>query len=214
VLYYLAENLAARADEFARRIEAQCEVSKADARKEVDASVDRLFGYGAWADKFEGRIHVPPMRGLALAVHEAIGVVGVVCENDLPLLGFVSAVAPLIAMGSRVVAVPSETAPLSATDFYQVMETSDVPAGAVNIVTGKRAVLAKTLAEHMDVDAMWHFGDAAGAVSMEKASAGNLKRTFTDRGRAIDWFDRVAGEGPLLLRHAVQVKNIWIPYGE
>jgi aldehyde dehydrogenase (NAD+) len=214
VLYYLAENLAVRAGEFTRRIVDQCCVSRADARHEVETSIDRLFAYGAWADKFEGRIHAPPIRGLALAVHEPMGVIAIVCPDDYPLLGFISGLAPAIAMGNRIVIVPSETSPLSATDFYQVLETSDVPAGVVNIVTGRRAALAKTLAGHADVDAMWYFADKAGSEMTERESVSNLKRTFVGHGRATDWLDPMAGEGEIFLRQAVQVKNIWIPYGE
>jgi aldehyde dehydrogenase (NAD+) len=214
ILYYLAENLAVRAGEFTRRIVDQCCVSRADARREVETAIDRLFAYGAWADKFEGRIHAPPIRGLALAVHEPMGVIGIVCPDDYPLLGFISGLAPAIAMGNRIVIVPSETAPLSATDFYQVLETSDVPAGVVNIVTGRRAALAKTLAGHADVDAMWYFADREGSEMTERESVSNLKRTFVGHGRAIDWLDAAAGEGEIFLRQAVQVKNIWIPYGE
>jgi len=214
ILYYLAENLAVRRDEFMQRIVDQCCFSRSDARREVETAIDRLFAYGAWADKFEGRIHSPPIRGLALAVHEPMGVIGVVCPDEFPLLGFVSGLAPAIAMGNRIVIVPSETSPLSATDFYQVLETSDVPAGVVNIVTGRRAALAKTLAGHADVDAMWHFADREGCEMTERESVSNLKRTFVSHGRAIDWLDPASGEGEIFLRQAVQVKNIWIPYGE
>ncbi|MBR0744854.1 aldehyde dehydrogenase family protein [Bradyrhizobium japonicum] len=214
ILYYLAENLSARADEFARRIGDMTGVSPAKARAEVEASIERLFSYGAWADKYEGTIHAPPLRGVALAMHEPIGVVGVACPDEAPLLGFISLVAPLIAMGNRVVAVPSERHPLAATDFYQVLETSDVPAGVVNIVTGERDALAKVLAEHDDVDALWVFGSQETSTAAERLSIGNLKRTLVDHGLALDWYDRVASEGPILLRHAVQVKNIWIPYGD
>lgn len=214
ILYYLAENLSARGDEFARRIGGMTGVSPAKARAEVEASIERLFSYGAWADKYEGTIHAPPLRGVALAMHEPIGVVGVACPDEAPLLGFISLVAPLIAMGNRVVAVPSERHPLAATDFYQVLETSDVPAGVVNIVTGERDALAKVLAEHDDVDALWVFGSQEASTAAERLSIGNLKRTLVDHGLALDWYDRVASEGPILLRHAVQVKNIWIPYGD
>src|SRR3546814_5726498 len=100
-------------------------LSKAKAAAEVDASIARLFSYGAWADKFEGTVHVPPIRGVALAMNEPIGVAGVVCPAEAPLLAFVSLVAPLIAMGNRVVAVPSERHPLAATDFYLVLERSE-----------------------------------------------------------------------------------------
>jgi aldehyde dehydrogenase (NAD+) len=214
ILYYLAENLSARVPEFAGRIGAMTGVSRAKAAAEVEASIARLFTYGAWADKFEGAVHAPPLRGVALAMHEPIGVAGVVCPDEAPLLAFVSLVAPLVAMGNRVVVVPSERHPLAATDLYQVIETSDVPAGVVNIVTGVRDALTKTLAEHDDVDALWVFGSKEASAMAERLSVGNLKRTLVDHGFATDWFDPAAAEGPILLRHAVQVKNIWIPYGE
>lgn len=214
ILYYLAENLSARAGEFAGRIAAMTGVSGAIGRREVEASIARLFSYGAWADKYEGAVHTPPLRGVALAMHEPIGVVGVACPDEAPLLAFVSLVAPLIALGNRVVVVPSERHPLSATDLYQVLETSDVPPGVVNIVTGARDGLVRTLAEHDDVDALWVFGSKAASALAEELSAGNLKRTLVDHGLALDWFDGAAAEGPILLRHAVQVKNVWIPYGE
>ncbi len=212
ILYYMAENLSARADEFASRIKAMTGVSKA--KSEVKASILRLFSYGAWADKYDGAVHSPPLRGVALAMNEPLGVVGVICPDEAPLLGFISLVAPLIAMGNRAVVVPSERHPLAATDFYQVLETSDVPAGVINIVTGGRDTLLKTLAEHDDVDGLWVFGSKENSASAEKLSAGNLKRTLVDHGLATDWFDSASSEGPVLLRHAVQVKNIWIPYGE
>ena len=212
ILYYMAENLSARADEFASRIKAMTGVSKA--KSEVTASIQRLFSYGAWADKYDGAVHSPPLRGVALAMNEPLGVVGVICPDEAPLLGFISLVAPLIAMGNRAVVVPSERHPLAATDFYQVLETSDVPAGVINIVTGGRDTLLKTLAEHDDVDGLWVFGSKENSASAEKLSAGNLKRTLVDHGLATDWFDSASSEGPVLLRHAVQVKNIWIPYGE
>ncbi|UGY13415.1 aldehyde dehydrogenase family protein [Bradyrhizobium septentrionale] len=214
ILYYLAENLSARSDEFARRIADMTGITAAKARAEVNTSIERLFSYGAWADKFEGTIHAPPLRGVALAMHEPIGVVGVACPDEAPLLGFISLVAPLIAMGNRVVVVPSERHPLAATDFYQVLETSDVPAGVVNIVTGDRDGLVKVLAEHDDVDALWAFGSQEASAAAERLSIGNLKRTLVDHGLLLDWYDRAACEGPILLRHAVQVKNIWIPYGD
>jgi aldehyde dehydrogenase (NAD+) len=95
-----------------------------------------------------------------------------------------------------------------------VLETSDVPPGVVNIVTGGSALLLKTLAEHDDVDALWVFGAKPLSGEAEKLSASNLKRTLVDHGLATDWYDPASAEGPVLLRHAVQVKNVWIPYGE
>jgi len=210
ILYYLAENLSTRAAEFADRI---AEQTGREGTAEVEATIARLFSYAAWADKYDGAVHAVPLRGLVLALVEPIGVMGLVCPDTAPLLGFVSLVAPAIAMGNTVVAVPSERHPLSATDFYQVLETSDVPAGVVNVVTGRRDVLAPVLAGHDDVDALWYFGPAAGTREVEELSAGNMKRTWTgEAGR--DWPSSLCGEGPEFLREATQVKNVWTPSGE
>lgn len=214
ILYYMGENLDGREEEFANRISAMTGASAADAKREVAATVSRLFTYGAWADKYEGTVHNPPLRGVALAMPEPLGVVGVVCPPEAPLLGFVSLVAPLIAMGNRVIAVPSEPHPLSATDFYSVLETSDLPGGVINIVTGSSDELAETLAAHNDVDALWAFGSLELSTKVEKLSSGNLKRTFVDYGLVTDWTDTRAAEGPLYLHKAVDVKNVWIPWGE
>ena len=213
ILYYIAENLSSRGVEFADRIRHMTGVSDADATREVEASISRLFTYAAWSDKYDGAVHDVPIRGVALAMHEPIGVVGVACPDPYPLLGLISLVAPLIATGNRVVAIPSPRYPLSVTDFYTVLESSDLPAGVVNVVTGSRDVLSKILAEHDDVGAMWYVGSHAGATAIERASAANLKRTWTEwSGR--EWLDPRVGEGREFLRRAVQVKNIWIPYGE
>src|SRR5581483_7806082 len=152
-------------------------------------------------------------RGVTLAMHEPIGVVGVACPEAPPLLGFVSLVAPAVAVGNTVVAVPSEREPLAAAELSTVLEASDVPAGVINIVTGAKDELALVLAEHDDVDAVWYFGTREGAAAVEQASAGNLKRTWVE-WEARDWFDEREGEGREFLRAATQVKNIWIPYGE
>ena len=210
VLYYVAENLAARADEFTRRLSAMTGASPRAAKSEVDASIRRAFVYAGYADKFDGAVHATRSRFVTLAMNEPWGVMGIVCPNEAPLLAFVSLVMPAIAMGNCVVAVPSASHPLSATDFYSVLDTSDVPAGVVNIVTGEANVLAKTLAEHDDVDALWYAGDAEGAAQVEALSAGNLKATWTS-ATAIDW---TKAEGRAFLRRATQVKNIWTPYGE
>jgi aldehyde dehydrogenase (NAD+) len=112
------------------------------------------------------------------------------------------------------VAIPSELNPLITAELYQVFETSDVPAGVINIVTGRSAELLKTLAEHDDIDAVWSFGNSVAAERAKALSTGNLKQVFTNEGRTIDWFDSSQGEGRWYLRHATQVKNIWVPYGE
>ncbi|HEY5206204.1 MAG TPA: aldehyde dehydrogenase family protein [Roseiarcus sp.] len=210
VLYYVAENLAAREDEFARRLSAMTGVSTRAAKSEVDASIRRAFVYAAYADKFDGAVHATRSRFVTLAMNEPWGVMGIVCPNEAPLLAFVSLVMPAIAMGNCVVAVPSASHPLSATDFYSVLDTSDVPAGVVNIVSGEANGLAKTLAEHDGVDALWYVGDTEGARQVEALSAGNLKATWTSAA-ATDW---AKTQGRAFLRRATQVKNIWTPYGE
>ena len=214
ILYYIAENLAIRENEFARRIAQQTGRPLVDASGEVEVAISRLFSYGAWADKFEGVVHRPPLRGVVLAMNEAIGVIGMACPNEYPLLGFISLVAPAIAMGNTVVVIPSQQSPLSATDFYQVFETSDLPAGVVNIITGDRDALCQVLADHDDVDAMWYFGSAKGSKLVELASAGNMKRTWVNYGHLRDWLEAEQGEGEEFLRESTQVKNIWVPYGE
>jgi aldehyde dehydrogenase (NAD+) len=214
ILYYIAENLSVRENEFSWRIVQQTGCSYADAVNEVQAALSRLFSYAAWTDKYEGSVHRPPLRGVTLALPEAIGVIGIACPAESPLLGFISLVAPAIAMGNTLVIVPSQAAPLSATDCYQVFETSDLPAGVVNIVTGERDTLCQVLAEHDDVDAVWYFGSVEGSQRVELASAGNMKRTWVNYGHDRNWLDTVQGEGQEFLREATQVKNIWIPYGE
>jgi len=213
VIYYIAENLSYREDEIINRLVTLTGVSKKAAKAEFDMAVSRLFSYGAWADKFDGMVHTPPLKNVALAVNEPIGIMGIVCPDVMPLLSFVSLVAPAIAMGNRTVVIPSQRYPLLATDFYQILETSDVPAGVINIVTGDRDALAGVLAKHDQVEALWYHGSAAGSAMVEKESAANLKRTWVNNGKARDWLSS-HGEGRRFLREATQVKNIWLPYGD
>jgi aldehyde dehydrogenase (NAD+) len=212
VLYYMAENLSQRRDEIARGLARA--VGEKQAAAEVSAGIERIFSYAAWADKFDGAVHNPPFRNIAIAMNEPIGTVAVICPQEMPLLGFLSTVMPVLAMGNTAVAIPSETYPLITGDLYQLFDTSDLPAGAVNIVTGYQSQLLKVLAEHDDVDAIWCFADEASAAAAKTYSVGNLKQVFTNEGRAIDWFDPKQGEGRWFLQHATQVKNIWVPYGE
>jgi aldehyde dehydrogenase (NAD+) len=180
----------------------------------VDTSVERLFTYAAWADKYGGSVQETTLRGVTVAINEPVGVLGIACPDELPLLGFISLMAPAIARGNTVVMIPSQVHPLSATDFYQVLDTSDVPPGVVNIVTGNRDHLVKTLIQHEDVDGVWYFGPAEGSYYVEYESAANMKRTWVSYGRSRDWLDAAQGEGHEFLRESTQVKNIWIPSGE
>ncbi|MGB8948569.1 MAG: aldehyde dehydrogenase family protein [Candidatus Sulfotelmatobacter sp.] len=212
VLYYCAENLSKHRDEIIHGLTAVVGAKQAGA--ELDLSIERIFSYAAWADKFDGAVHNPPFRNIAIAMNEPLGAVGIICPTEAPLLGFLSLVLPAIAMGNTVVAVPSESYPLITADLYQLLDTSDLPGGVVNIVTGYASQLLKTLAEHDDVDAIWSFGDEASATAAKAMSVGNLKQVWTNEGRAIDWFNAKLAEGRWFLEHATQVKNIWVPYGE
>ena len=207
VLYYIAENLSARAGEFAARLTA---MTGGDGAAEVEASIRRLFFYAGFADKYDGAVRATQKKFVTLAMNEPFGVMGIVCPDEAPLLAFVSLVAPAMAVGNAVVAVPSAAHPLAATDFYSVLDTSDVPGGVVNIVTGEADALALTLAEHHGVEALWRAGPRAGERRLEEASAGNLKPTWM-LGEGVDWR---AAEGREFLRRACEIKTIWTPYGE
>ena len=214
VLYYLAENLESRAPEFEARLIALGAASAEAASAEVATAIRRCFYYAAQADKYDGAVHAAGSRRVTLAMNEPYGIMGLVCPDEAPLLGFLSLVLPTISMGNRVIVVPSPASALAATDLYQVLDTSDVPGGVVNIVTGERDPLAKTLAEHDEVAALWYFGSKAGSAAVEKSSIGNLKATWVNNGKARRWLDERDGQGREFLRRCTQVKNIWAPYGE
>jgi aldehyde dehydrogenase (NAD+) len=170
----------------------------------VQAAVECLFTAAAWADKHEGAVHQPPLRGVTMALHEAMGIVGVVAPDAQPLLGLLQLVAPALALGNRVVALPSRTQPLVAAELYALLDTSDLPGGALNLVTGPVDELAETLASHAEVDALWWpSASTAQATRVQQLSCSNLKRTWV--GGAVDTHTA--------LHQAVQVKNVWVPYG-
>ena len=208
ILYYLGENLSARAGEFAAKLDAM--TGSAGGADEVEASIQTLFTAAAWADKLDGQAKGVPIRGVALAMREPVGAIGVLCDDHAPLLGLVGAMAPAIAMGNRVILVASEPYPLAATDFYQVLDTSDVPGGVVNILTGAHADLAEPLATHLNLDAVWSFSSTDLSAEIERNAAGNLKRSWVNFGRAQDW----GGSMRPALEHATEIKTIWVPYGE
>lgn len=203
VLYFLAENLAAAGAELARAI-------GVNGTEEVRASVERAMVYAAWADKYDGRVHTAPWRGVVYTLNEPIGVVGIVCPAEQPLLALLSLVLPAIALGNTVVALPSEENPAPTVELYRMLEYSDLPGGVVNLLTGLHSEMVATLAAHDDVDAVWHFGDPEGAAESERLSIGNLKQTWTP-GHPVDW---ASFAGTDVLRHASQVKNVWVPVGE
>jgi aldehyde dehydrogenase (NAD+) len=214
VLYYIAENLSARGQEFSRRIAQLSGKDEKDASAELELCISRIYTYAAMADKYDSAVHSTPYRMVTLAMKEALGVIGIVAPEEAGLLGLVSTVMPAIAMGNRVVVVPSQQYVLLATDFYQVLDTSDLPGGTVNIVTGERQVLAAELARHYDIEGLWYWGTAEGSKLVETEAAASMKRTWVNHGLYHDWQDPQQGEGEVFLRRAVEIKNIWIPYGE
>ena len=212
VIYYIAENMIQRRDEIACRLAAA--VGEGQAAIETDLSIERIFSYAAWADKYDGAVHHPPGRNITIAMPEPMGTIGILAPSEAPLLGLLSLVLPAIAVGNTVVAVPSERYPLILGDVYQVLDTSDLPGGVVNLVAGKPAELGKTLAEHDGVEAIWSFLGNEEASMVRAASIGNMKQVWTNDGHEYDWFNPAQAEGRWFLQHATQVKNIWVPYGE
>ncbi len=211
VIYYIAENMIQRRDEIVARMARV--VGEDQAAAEVDLSVQRIFSYGAWADKYEGIVHHPPGRNITIAMPESVGVIGILAPTQAPLLGLLSLILPAICVGNAVVAVPSESYPLIIGDLYQILETSDVPSGVVNLVAGRPAELAKTLADHDGIESIWCFRSNQEADAVRAASIGNMKQVWTNDGHEYDWFSPQT-EGRWFLQHATQVKNIWVPYGE
>lgn len=208
ILYYIAENLSARADEFAARLKDQ---TGRDGAAEVEASLDRLFTWAAWADKHEGRAAGVPVRGIALAMPAPVGVIGAFSPQEAPLLGIASLIGAALAMGNRLIAIAPETAPLIATNLYQVLDTSDVPGGTVNILTGAHADLAKPLAGHMDVDAVWSFSASDISTTIETEAAHNLKRTWVNHSLGRDW---AQADTATFRAQATETRTIWVPYGD
>lgn len=214
ILYYIAENLGYRADEFEARLHTLTGADAGAAKDEVQASIDRLFRAAAVADKHEGTVHEPPMRGVAIAMKEAVGVLGIVCPEEAPLLAFVTLMGHAVAAGNTAILLPSQRYGLIATDFYQLLETSDVPGGVVNIVTGPKQALAMELARHLGVDGLWYFGAETDEAAIETAATDNMKRTWLARGKAYDWADTSRLSSRLLMDRATEIKNIWVPYGD
>ena len=211
ILYYMAENLSARKAEFVKTLKTL--TGNSGSENEVEFSIQRLFFYAAWADKFDGSARNVPVKAIALVMNEPIGNCGVICDDKYPLLGFISAMAPLFATGNRSIIIPSELFSPIVTDFYQVLETSDVPPGSVNIITGKHSDLAFEMASHMDIESVWSFSTSDISKDIEKASSSNLKRTWVNNGFTRDWYSE-EGFGKEFLINSTENKTIWIPYGE
>ena len=214
IIYYLAENLSARQEEWVQRLMQTCGTSKKQTTAEFDASISRLFTYAAWADKYDGAVHNAPYRGVTLALPEAIGVIAQIAPDSQPLLNTISLIAPAIAMGNCVVFIPSQRFPSIALELIQVIETSDIPSGVINIIAGDKSELAQQLAGHGEVDSLWCWADHDTIASVELTSVENLKRLWCHENDDRDWLLQKQSEGLEFLRQATEVKNIWTPYGD
>ena len=190
-------------------------VSKNQALKEFEDSCERIFYFASMADKFEGNIHNPPMRGLTLAVKESIGVVASIMNDHQPLLSISTVISSLFANGNASIVVPSEKTSLIATSLYQVFETSDIPPGSINILTTKTNEINDTLSQHENIDGIWAFsGDAKVRSSIISGAVFNLKRYWCPKNININWSNTSEEFLNEFLYEGSQVKNIWIPYGE
>lgn len=213
IVYYMAENLEMRRTEVATKLSLLTGQSIESAYEEVDESIQRLFYWSAYADKYGGNVQETTLYGCTVMIREPVGIIGIACPDERPLLSFVSLFAPAVVRANCIVIIPSEKFPIPALDFYQVFDTSDLPGGVVNVLSGSRDHLTKYLTEHQDVNAMWYFGSAEGSKFVEYASAENVKRTWVNYGASRNWMDSCQGQGEEFLYQSTQCKNIWLPMG-
>ena len=213
ILYFLAENLAVRAEEFAATLSRVTGATAATASAEVDAAVQAVFTFAAWADKYDGQVHSTPFRNVTFAMNEPVGTVAIRCGDAAPVAATIASLAAALSQGNVAVVVASERYPLPALDLVQILETSDIPPGTVNVLSGIHHEVFPTLAAHDDVDQLWDFvaDDLSGEA--ERLSAGNLKRVWVDRERVTEWLALSDLATAMLLRKGTRVKNIWVPYG-
>ena len=215
ILYYVAENLEQRRSSIVDLLVSLRGVSPSIAKKVFNLSCERIFYYASMADKFEGQVHNPPMRGLTMALKENIGVLAIILSDNDPLLSIVTCMSAVFATGNSQIIVPSEKTSLIATELYQVLDTSDIPGGYINILTSKENELNLTLSKHENIDGIWYFGNSYNSqTEIIKNSSSNLKRYWTPKEKNIDWSNNSKYFLNEFLYQSTQVKNIWIPYGE
>ena len=212
ILYRIAELLEGRREQFIAELQLQGSTQKA-AEKEIDLSIDRLIYYAGWTDKYQQVFSaVNPVNSshFNFSVLEPTGVVAILAPDDTSLLGLISNVAPAIAGGNSCVVLASESKPLCAVSFAEVLHASDVPGGIVNILTGFREELSEFFASHMDVNAIIYCdGGKAVARTIQTLAADNIKRVVA-RNR-VDWIGDA--ENPYLIRDTQEVKTTWHPIG-
>jgi acyl-CoA reductase-like NAD-dependent aldehyde dehydrogenase len=219
ILYRIAELMEGRRDQFIGEVQSAQGVGRRRAVREVDAAIDRWVWYAGWADKFSQVVgSVNPVNGsyFNFTVPEPTGVVGVIAPEDSSLLGLVSRLAPVIVSGNAAVVVASESRPLPAVTLTEVLATSDVPGGVVNLVTGLRREIVPTLAAHMDVNALDAFGiTPSESAAVEESAVDNVKRVIRpprDGLERYDWLSQRA-QSPYLIGEYVETKTVWHPIG-
>lgn len=213
ILYRIAEMLEGRREQFVTELVLQGAGRRA-AENEVDTSIDRLIYFAGWTDKYQqifSAVNPVSSSHFNFSVLEPTGVVSMLAPDNSSLLGLVSNLAPVIVGGNSCIVLASETRPLCAVSFAEVLQASDVPGGVVNILTGFRSELTEFFASHMDVNAIIYCdGGRRVATAVQEAAANNIKRVIDRTG--INWSKREAGH-PYLIRDTQEVKTTWHPIG-
>jgi len=216
ILYRAAEMLQNRAAELVTEIARSTGASAAAAKREVTLAIDRLVHFAGWTDKYQqvfGSVNPVASPHFNFTTPEPVGVVTVLAPDEPSLVALVSLLAPVILSGSTVVVVASEKYPLPAVTFSEILATSDLPGGVVNLLTGKRAELVPHIASHLDVNAIVDgAGDAALSAALQGGSAVNLKRYANRALAAKDWFTP-KGEDAYAILDTVEFKTAWHPIG-
>ena len=215
ILFYLAENLQQREKTFVDLLIILKGISRASALKEFSLSCERLFYYASMADKFEGRVHNPPIRGLTLAMKEPLGVIASILNNSSPLLSLITVMASIFSTGNCSIIVPGQKTSLIAMELYQVLDTSDIPLGFINILSTKHNELNSSLSQHENIEGIWYFdADNKQKSAIIRNTTSNLKRYWCPEEKQIDWQNTSENFLNEFLYQSTHIKNIWIPYGE
>ena len=211
ILYRMAEMLEGRKAQFIEELIKQ-DSSKSQAEKEVTLSIDRLIYYAGWCDKYQqifGTVNPVATSHFNFSVPEPTGVVAAIASQENSLLGLVSAIAPIIAGGNTCIVLASETKPLCAVTFAEVINSSDVPGGVVNILTGKPSELFSQFASHMDVNAVVYCGNEESIQKeMQQKAAGNVKRVLIYKD--VNWLSE-KGQSPYYILDLQEIKTTWHP---
>lgn len=213
ILYRVAEMLEGRKEQFISELSAQGESIKS-AREEVEVSIDRLIYYAGWSDKYQqifSSVNPVISPHFNFSVLEPVGVLSIIAPENKSLLSLITLIAPAIVGGNTVIVLASESKPLSSISFAEVLNSSDVPGGVVNILTGKKSELWNHMASHMDVDSIIYCGDDEKMIkSISESASGSIKRTVFFRKN--DWVSDYY-ESPYMIEKTQEVKTTWHPIG-